>query len=327
MRPRRVRIRAAPHAFGTVLALALSTGSSAPVSVSATPTPPPARWTVPGVPPTSGTTGDPDEHVAGTEAVRLVGLVSAAHDWTSVATAPSAVLASPSSFPATSALVDSALLWTARGSWEQALAWVQGHPPLGASGVDGSGTMSRYGVVDESDVSYAFPVSSGAIQSEQVSVAVAPLPGGGAGIRAVAQVIWYPTRPSRESVPAGDHFATVEVSAGSSADSEPSVVALRALHDPEVVSELAGKIDALPLQVPGARSCPGGFASAPRLTLAFTGAGPGKPEVKVVDDTSGCGEVRFSIGGRQQPSLVDDGLFHLADSLIGISVPDIDPAG
>ncbi|HYA69730.1 MAG TPA: hypothetical protein VED63_13445, partial [Acidimicrobiales bacterium] len=205
-------------------------------------------------------------------------------------------------------------------------AWVEGHPPFGSTGVGGKGSMAQYGVVEESNVAFTYPVSSGAIQSEQVIVDVVPLNDSQVGIRADAQVIWYPTRPPAETIPVGERSVAVEVSGATRIDSPPTVIALRDLTDPVVLSQLATKIDQMPLQIPGARSCPAAFASSPRLTLIFSG-GPGVPAVQVVDDTSGCGEVTFTVEGQQEPPLVDDGLFHLVDTILGISLPNVDTTG
>ena len=225
----------------TVLVLAIA-GSSSSVAGSGTAAPSPASSPVPTLPSNPTTATDPDAQVASTEAARLVQLVQVAPTWTPVATAPSPLLSSPPAAPATQNLVDSALIWTTVGNWEEVLAWVQSHRPVGSTSITGTGSLSRYGVVEESGVGFAYPVSSGAIQSEQVSVGVVPLADGQVGVRADAQVIWYPTRPRAEAIPPGERAVAVEVSGGTSVDSPPAVIASRTLTDPGVVSGLASKI-------------------------------------------------------------------------------------
>jgi len=145
----KARFRAAPYLCGTVLVIVAIAGSSSSVADPGTTAPTPVLWPVPVSPSTPTTTADdPNEQVANTEATRLVQLVQVAPSWTSVTTAPSSLLSSPASYPATQNLVDTALMWTAAGNGEEVLVWVQGYPPVGSTGVSGTGSLSQYGVVE-----------------------------------------------------------------------------------------------------------------------------------------------------------------------------------
>jgi len=308
-----------------MLVLGAVAGSSTVAAGPGVAAPGPVSWPVPGWPPAQGAP-DPHQVLAAAEASRLLGLVAVAPGWRLDATAPSSLLAGPMSYPATPDLVDVALVWSADEDAASALSWIAHHPPAGSTVANGPDTDWRNGVMLESAFDDTYPSGSDAFESEQVDVAVVPLAGGAAGVRADAQVIWYPTRPAAETVPPGERHVVVAVSAGSTIGAAPAVLSVRTLTDPVAVAELATKVDGMALQVPGARSCPAGLASSPRLTLVFAGAA-GVPEVRVVDDTGGCGEVTFAVGRTQEPALVDGGLFHLVDRLLGVSLAGVDTPG
>ncbi|HUA96159.1 MAG TPA: hypothetical protein VMB82_11615 [Acidimicrobiales bacterium] len=313
----RRRFRAAPVLAGVALTLATA-AAAVPLAGGSAPSPPAVgSWS-----PVGGRPGA-DEHLAEAEAARALALVEPAPGWAPAP--PSPLLSGPTAAPATPNLVDAVRFWTAGATWASVLAWVQGHQPTGSTGASGAGTTVDHGVVEESDVEFGLPVASAAIQSEQVSVAVAPIAGGKVGIRADAEVIWYPDRPPAETVPAGEDVVTAAVTAGISAGSTPTLVALQTFTAPDVLTRLAREIDGLPLQIPGVRSCPAGLAGSPRLTLVFRGAG-GVPGVTVVDDTSGCGDVTFDRGGEAEPPMEDNGLFHLVDAMLDISLRRVDPS-
>ena len=155
-------------------------------------------------------------------------------------------------------------------------------------------------------------------------MAFAPLPHGGVGIRVDAQVVWYPSRPAAEWIPAGTTKVTATVYTGTALAGSPrNVLGRESFTYPPVVRLLADIVDSLPLAVPGRRSCPADTGTGSRLDLDFSG-GPDVPKVTVHDDTNGCGGVAFRVGATAQPPLTDDGLFHHVEKLLGLDLQGFD---
>ncbi len=319
-----VTARFRASAYVPITLLVIATGVAAATSLATTtPQHAPLVWHEPGSPPaTSGS--DPNTTAATDEARRLLGLVGGPDSgWAPARSAPTQSLAAPMAVEATPDLVDLYLLWRAPGTFGAVQAWVSAHPPTGSRPA-GSGTSSRYGTLLETSLTYAYPAVADRFESRQLLVAFAPLPRGGVGIRVDAQVVWYPSRPSAERVPAGTTRVTATVYTRTDVAGSPQNVLGRASFSyPPVVRSLARLVDSLPLAVPGSRSCPADTGARPQLELDFSG-GPDVPEVKVHDDTNGCGGITVRVGATAQPPLTDDGLFHRVDQLLGLDLQGID---
>jgi hypothetical protein len=244
--------------------------------------------------------------------------------WTPVSRAPTQELDTPSSTPGTTNLVDLYQWWTAPGPWSAVLSFIDAHPPPGSTG-NGRGTTGQAGTLVASSVSDGFPTSGSRFDSRQILFEVSPMPDGAAGIRIDVQVVWYPTRPLAERVPAGATkvVATV-VRPTSLTDFSPEVLATATYTTPSVVARLAGKVDSLPLALPGAKSCPGDTGMDPQLRLTFSGP-PSVPVVVVHDDPNGCGSVTFSRGTKGEPALTDDGLLPEVEVLLDLSPSQLLP--
>ena len=232
--------------------------------------------------------------------------------WTPVPTAPNHELDVPGSVPGTPNLVDLYQWWTTRGPWPSVLAFISAHPPPGSS-ESATGT-STAGTVVLSSVTDGLPTTGSRFNTRQVLLEVAPLAGGAVGIRVDAQVIWYPTRPVAERIPAGATKVTAQVFRQTTLTS-PVVLASATFTSPSVVARLARKVDSLPLALPGTRHCPDDSGTEPQLTLTFSGP-PGVPVVIVHDDPNGCGSVSFTRGTSSEPALTDDGLLPEVESLL-----------
>lgn len=302
-----------------LLLLLVIAAASASLTTSSVSSPRPSLWQNGLSSP--ATSGDPNRVAAVVEATRLVELVQVASSWASTTRPANVTLSAPASWQATSNIVDAALLWTTSANWQVVQRWVLAHPPLDSTRVVSSGLGYQGGVLF-SETGFEYPSIPERFQSRLVIVEIAPLGRGRTGIRADAQVVWYPTRPRTEMVPAKEQSVTATVLKRSGFDVPEVTLASKTFTDLAVISKLAHKVDALPLEVPGARSCPANTGSAPRLELLFSG--PGVPAVHVLDDMNSCGGVSFTISGHLQPPLVDDGLFHEVDQLLGISLPQID---
>ncbi|HLM97087.1 MAG TPA: hypothetical protein VK283_12280 [Acidimicrobiales bacterium] len=311
-------------AYVPIAILVTATGLAAVASLATTAARhAPLAWHEPGSPPATSES-DPNAAAATDEARRLLGLVPAPDSgWAPEPSAPTQSLAAPIAVEATPDLVDLYQLWRAPGTFGAVQAWVSSHPPTGSHPA-GSGTSSGNGTVLETSLTYAYPVVADRFESRQLVVAFAPLPRRGVGIRVDAQVVWYPSRPAAERIPAGTTrvTATVYTRTGLTGSPENDLGRASFRYRP-VVRLLAGLVDSLPMAVPGPRSCPADTGARPQLELDFSG-GPHVPEVKVHDDTNGCGGIAFRVGQTAQPPLTDDGLFHRVDQLLGLDLRGID---
>jgi len=308
---------------GSIAVVVLATAVAATASVLTAPAVPAGQvWHDPAWPPTTAST-DPNQAAAASAAQLLLGLENPAPSWKTVSSPPSPSMAAPMSEPASPDLVDLYHLWTTSGSFGEVQTWVSAHPPS-ASKPAGSGTSFQRGALVSTDVTYGYPPVAGQYESRQLLVALAPLSRHRVGIRIDAQVIWYPARPATEEIPPAITKVTVTVYTQANLSGSPrSVLRARTITLPPVARLLARIVDSSPLAVPGPRSCPSDTGTNPRLDLVFSGP-PGVPTVVVHDDTNGCGGISFTVAGRVQAPLTDDGLFHRVDQLLGLDLPRVD---
>jgi hypothetical protein len=312
-------------AYVPVAVLVAATFGAAGVSMATTGSPTaPRPWLYPGSQP--GSSSDPNQEAALTEARRLVDFVEPAPAWTAVSSPPTPSLAAPMSIPAGPDVVDLTQLWTSQETLAEVQTWVTQHPAVGSVPA-GSGSSYQHGVLLATSTVTGYPAVPDRFESRQVLVALAPLAGGGVGIRVDAQVIWYPSRPPLEAIPAGVTAVEATVfTSTASPDSSEDVLAAKTFTDPRVAGLLARVVDSLPVAVPAPRSCPADLGTAPHLLLDFSG-GAGVAPVRVRVDTNGCPSVSFTIGHTVEPPLTDNGLFELVDQLLGLDLPSIGADG
>jgi len=318
-------IRARTVAYAPIVVLVLATATAATVSVVTAPSVPAARvWHDPELPPTP-MSSDRNGEAATFAARLLLGLETPARSWKPVSSPPTVSLAAPMSEPASADLVDLYQMWTTPGSFRAVQEWVSAHRPA-ASHPAGSGSSFQSGALVSTDLTYGYPPVAGRLESRQLLVALAPLSRNRVGIRIDAQVIWYPSRPVAEEIPQGVTTVTVTVYSQDNGSGSPRIVlGATIITSPPLVRLLAHSVDSSPLTVPGSRSCPSDSGANPRLDLVFSGR-PAVSTVIVHDDTNGCGGISFSIDGRAQAPLTDDGLFHRVDQLLGLDLPRVDAA-
>jgi hypothetical protein len=150
---------------------------------------------------------------------------------------------------------------------------------------------------------FALPAVPGVLTQRWLVVLAVP-DGGGTAIRADAQVVWLPARPSAERIPPGATVVTVTPVFGFQPDKklEPLDPAFT-VTDPAKVAGIAAAIDGLAVYPPGVRACPADFGPAMRLTFRTSVTGP-----VVARLTAGyglCGIVSVSIEGSSMPALSD----------------------
>lgn len=146
---------------------------------------------------------------------------------------------------------------------------------------------------------FSLPPVAGVLDSRQLIVEVVG-DGAGTAVRVDAQVIWLPTRPASEHVPARATAVTIAMDIGMNQGSRkpPAPVTIT---DPAKVSKLAALINGLPRTTGEIYSCPADFGDS--LTLTFR-AGPQGPSLAVATvDLSGCEGVALTVGGQPQPAL------------------------
>lgn len=251
----------------------------------------------PSVPLASASSDAGREQVAHTVATRLLAEVHLPSGSTQVSSAPAPMLTAPAAFPMSPNLVDVSAWWTAPGSVDDLIAYVQAHPP---AGLDGSG--GGYG---GGSTELTFGGTSTADYAAPQLVIVATASGGRVAVRADAQVIWRPARTAAETVPTDVSAATV---ARSSDASRRMVV----LNDKQRRA-VAGLLNNLDTVAPARHGCP---AIISVTTITFqTAAEP------LVFTVNGCLDVAVTAAGVAQPALQEaDNLDAWIDSLFGIAV-------
>jgi hypothetical protein len=207
----------------------------------------------------------------------------------------SSVLGQAPSRPATPNLVDVHKFWRVPGGPQAALAWIQAHPPAGSTRDMSGESLGTNREISRWD-GYAFAPLAAVLSSRVLLVTAARAAGGGTALRADAQVVWVSTRPAWEHVPGGVKLVTLTVRRPGKPTSAPRTVtgAMR-------VDKIVALVNALPLMQPGAVACPADVG--PLVKLDFRRARGLAPVATAVADRSGCGGVRFRLGGRSGPTL------------------------
>ena len=262
----------------------------------------------------------PDPHLlaARLDAAQLLNLVPVSPGAEPSPTAPSPVVSHPPTEPATPYLVDQATWWTAPGTMDSVIAWVQAHAPPGTT-MGGSGFASDHGVVQWRATGWMFPPQPRVLTSRQLSVMVAPN-GPAVAIRADAQVIWDPVRAPSSLIP-DSQVTSITVtqlpsepwSPTTSTTLSPAVT----LTEQSSVDRYVEIVNSLPVDDGGVRSCPAwtGF----KFQVTFKGAG-GSVVATLTGDEAQCGGYGLTVGGQSQKALSDPDrqLLRLVSSTLGI---------
>ena len=170
---------------------------------------------------------------------------------------------------------------------------------------------------------YAYTVPSARVLTEAgPEVSVASLPGGGSVVRIDALVVYSPSKPPSERIPADVTRLVVAVTP------ERGRRVLRTVVDGTTISRVVSVVDAL--LRPSYESNPGGPAvtvttAREQVEIEFYGTPPGSGRTSLLATLDehpllggGTGNVVLSVGGRHQPILLDGGgLAHLAGAITG----------
>lgn len=209
------------------------------------------------------------------------------------------VLKRPIQSPGTPDLVDRTAWLVASGSPSSVLGWEERHVSHEFT-LNGSATSDGPPGIDPTRADmFALPPVAGVLDSRQLIVEVVR-DGAGTAIRVDAQVTWLPARPPGDQVPARAKAVTIAMDIGmnQAGKKPPRPVTIT---DPVKVRMLVALVNGLPLQSPGIRSCPAGFADD--LTLTFRASPQGPPLAVATVELSGCQNVGMLIGGKREPGM------------------------
>jgi hypothetical protein len=169
-------------------------------------------------------------------------------------------------------------------------------------------------------VAYAFPPVGRVLGTRWLVVAVVGLGGGGAALRADAEVQWIVPRPGAERIPRFVRELDVAVGPPHGAPSTRVSVVNRAN-----VARVAAWINRLATAQPGAWSCPSWPADAPVVTFTFRRA-LGEAAVarasqlaSATEPTTPCDPMTLTITGRRwTPLLGGAAVVRAAQRLLGV---------
>jgi hypothetical protein len=179
--------------------------------------------------------------------------------------------------------------WRATGAATALLAWEKAHI---------SRSFSRQDVIigpPSWNTVYSLPAVPGVLPVREMNVQFYDAGGGVTVIMAEAMVSWQPPRPAAEVIPASVTEVTIAPSGPVSQHAAP--VTITAVP---VVRRLAALVNGLPLStVANDVPCPMGSG----FTLTFR-ATAGGPPVAVADGPGACGQVTFTLNGKDEPPLL-----------------------
>jgi hypothetical protein len=208
--------------------------------------------------------------------------------------APSSALRSPGDTAATPNIVDLHAWWRVKGTMSSVLAFVERHAPRG-TGRSGIGRIAQGSRVLSRELDFSWRPLPG-VRYRSLTVEVAPLPHGYAGVRADAEDIWIQPRPASERMPVQVEVLTV--TRGRSL----SLTTTNAAK----LAEIAALIDRLPIVQPGVYNCPM-IPAAPTVTFTFRARSGGPALAQASTLATGpfaCPGMQFTINGRKQRSLM-----------------------
>lgn len=212
---------------------------------------------------------------------------------------PSGGLLKQAIHPVTPNLVDLHSFWTVPGDPDNVYQWVRHHPPAGSK-LTAHGVGLQNGIWQDGWAAFSFQGDFAGAPSQSLVLDVAAARGGGAAVRADAEVVWLLLRPRWERVPPGVWVVTV-AQHGRTAR----------VTDAGRVGRIVALVNRLPAAQPGVRSCP--VDVGPTVRLSFFAAPASRPVAVATAGGSGCGLVAFTLRGHSAPPLTDGP--HLIGSL------------
>jgi hypothetical protein len=220
--------------------------------------------------------------------------------------------------PAGVRLIDDRAWWLVRGTFEDAVAYIRHHVPVGSKW-SGAGTASGPGIPPNESITFAWPPVSGVLGVRWLVVTVVGLRNGHTAVGAEAEVQWIIPRPVAEQIP--PQATALNVSVGPPG-APPSVTVQTT--DPVKVSRIRDMIDRLQIVKPGVINCPAFTTSEPLVTFSFRAA-PGGPVLaratelaQATEPTTACDPMDLQIRGHaEDPLLGGAAVVHAAQRLLG----------
>jgi hypothetical protein len=207
------------------------------------------------------------------------------------------VLAQPGQTQATPNLVDRHAWWTAPGSPNALMSYINSHRPAGASLVSsGTGYLGRAVVFE----TFGWPVTDRRLSSRWLVLEAVGLPGHRTGLRADAEDVWITPRPASERIPSRTTSLVVSVRRGGKLINGPFTF-IRSMR----IGAATALINSLSAFQPGASACPEDFGVDVRLVFRLAGAS--QPLAVADVDPQGCGGVGLRLRGRAEPPLASAG--------------------
>jgi hypothetical protein len=199
--------------------------------------------------------------------------------------APVTYLEQPAASEAAPNLLTRTSWWRIDMPFANALAWIQAHPPGGLQSGTG-GQAGGPGVPVNRFLGFSVP-STTAYDGAAVNVELVAISSTETGVRADAELIWLPPKPSQEYVPAGTAVTLVAYTNFGSSDA-------KALHtkalDSADAAVVINDINALLPSDGGSRGCGIDFGYRVQVEVAVAGT------PLVFSDWSACGMVPVTRG-------------------------------
>lgn len=225
--------------------------------------------------------------------------------------------------------------WRAPGQPDAVLSWIRAHVPSGFT-FSGPGYLTREPhplnvpptgdrpwkplppnsklILTQWD-QYSKPSVPGVLSQRWLLVSAAAYGTNQVAIRVDSEVTWLPAKPAGERIPATAKVVIVAPLPGPGPASAYNTPV--AITDPAKVAKIADAVNGLPVFPRGVMSCPADFGGGLRLTFRATLGG--QTLAVVTADTSGCGAVEISIGGR--PMLTLRGASTLVKQITAVTGP------
>ncbi len=224
---------------------------------------------------------------------------------------PLAVLNRPPSIPGAQH-VQRTRFWTAPGGVDAAIAYLQAHPPAGFR-TDGSGSVGGPGVPLNQELDFQAG-AFGSSNSKSLLYTVAAYRGGVA-VRADAQVIWAPVRPSWSYVPDSVTSVDVTVVRKNPQLHQGAPTVTRTLTA-DATRSLAATVNRLAEAPYDMRHCPAAFGEWSDALVFHAGS----TTLRVAQTIVGC-EYLTAADGRHKPINLSGDIDHPVLAALGLPDP------